>query len=119
MIALRITTSIVLAASATALVSGAAAAQSGATGRDKVRCSVNGAPEKPCLLTDTAVRGGYHRMVFTGQGVRVTFEGRSNSGWWAGKLNGRPAMGFERNRGSTEISTTDLNSRFSWRYPNS
>jgi hypothetical protein len=100
------------------LLAGPATAQ-GPAGRETVRCSLNDGPERACVLIDRASRGGGHRMTFTGPGIRVTFVGRANSGWWAGQLNGKPAMGFERNRGNTVFSTSDLGTRFAWWYPRS
>jgi len=107
--------SILIALAATALAGPATA--EGTASRETVRCSLNDGPERACVFTDQAIRGGGHRMTFTGQGVRVTFIGRANSGWWVGQLNGKGAMGYERNRGNTVFSTTDLGTRFAWWYP--
>lgn len=107
---------ILLALGAAALLPGSATAQ-GTASRETVRCSLNDGPERACIFTDQASRGGQHRMTFTGPGIRVTFVGRANSGWWSGQLNGKPAMGFERNRGNVVYSTTDLGTRFAWWYP--
>jgi hypothetical protein len=108
--------SILIALAAATLLPGSVGAQ-GAASRETVRCSFNDGPERACVFTDQASRGGQHRMTFTGPGIRVTFVGRANSGWWSGQLNGKPAMGFERNRGNLVYSTTDLGTRFAWWYP--
>ncbi|AQR73341.1 hypothetical protein [Sphingomonas sp. LM7] len=108
--------SILIALGAATLLPGSVGAQ-GAASRETVRCSINDGPERACSFTDQAGRNGTHRMTFTGPGVRVTFVGRSNSGWWSGQLNGKPAMGFERNRGNIVFSTNDLGTRFAWWYP--
>lgn len=88
----------------------------GAQGTQRVRCSIDNAPGRACTMTDR-VRGGVHHMVFEMDGRRVTFVGRSQTGWWSGELDGRPAMGYERNRGNMVISTTDLTTVFAWWYP--
>lgn len=94
------------------------AAQS-ATGTDRVFC-IFGDAARPvaCLLTDTATRRGHH-MVFRAGRQRAVFDGRRNSAWWSGQLNGRPAMGYEVNRGHIVFSSTDLQNRFEWWYPGS
>lgn len=84
---------------------------------DQVRCSLDYAPDRACRLTDTVLPGGTHRMVFRAGGRDVTFVGRKQTGWWAGRLNGRPAMGYERNRGNMVLSTYDLRTTFAWWYP--
>jgi hypothetical protein len=85
-----------------------------ATGQDQVSCIFGDAPRPtPCTLNDVADRGG-HRMTFVAGRLRATFVGHRNSGWWTGKLNGKPAMGYEINRGRTVYSTLDLQERFEW-----
>ena len=104
-----------------ALIASAVAAP--APGRDRtlavdhVRCELDAGPPRDCRLTDTVGRDGTHRMVFTFDTRRVVFVGRSQTGWWAGTLNGRPAMGYERNRGNMVLSTQDLKTSFAWWYP--
>lgn len=93
------------------------AAQVRTPATDAVRCSMDNAPDRACQLTDTVAAGGVHRMVFAAGGRRLVFVGRKQSGWWAGKLNGRPAMGYERNRGNMVLSTYDLRTTLSWWYP--
>lgn len=78
-------------------------------------CSIDERPATPCTMTDR-VEGGGHVMTFQAGGTRVTFTGRGQTGWWAGKLNGKPAMGYELNRGHTRISTYDLQTSFAWWY---
>lgn len=82
-----------------------------------VRCSVDYAPERACQLSDTASANGMHRMVIKSGGRTFTFVGKSQTGWWAGKLDGRPAMAYERNRGNVVLSTYDLKTTLSWSYP--
>lgn len=87
------------------------------TGRDRVFCVFGDAPRPvPCVLTDT-VKGGGHQMVFAAGRQRAVFAGRNNSAWWQGRLNGKPAMGYEKNRGHTVYSSLDLSTRFEWWYP--
>lgn len=93
------------------------AATATAPSSEAVRCSLNYAPDRDCLLTDRVERGGIHRMVFAFGADRVTFVGRKQTGWWAGHLNGKQAMGFERNRGNMVLSTYDLSVSFAWHYP--
>ena len=90
----------------------------GASPAETVRCSIDDAPARACKMAITT-RGGVRHLRFSVAGQRIEFVGRAQSGWWSGKLNGRPAMGFERNRGYVVFSTTDLRTRFSWWYPQS
>lgn len=83
----------------------------------QARCSVNLAPAKSCAVTFTVDQRGMTHMTFLGANLRMSFIGRSQSGWWAGRLNGKPAMGYERNRGNATLSTYDLSTRFEWWYP--
>ena len=83
---------------------------------EAVRCSVNYRPAIPCRMTNSA-GGGLQRMTFTFGNQRTTFVGKAQTGWWSGTLNGRPAMGYERNRGNMVFSTTDLKTVFAWWYP--
>ena len=94
-------------------------AQGGVTGVDKVRCALGAQPARTCSMKDTASTGGAHTMVFTGAGPRLTFVGKRQNGWWSGKLNGKPAMGYERNRGNVVMATYDQSVSFSWWYPGS
>ncbi len=100
-----------------ALTATSGAAQNRTPAADDVRCSLNYAPDRACRLTDTVQQGGVHRMTFVTGGKTVTFIGRKQTGWWSGTLNGRPAMGYERNRGNMVLSTYDLRTSFSWWYP--
>lgn len=84
---------------------------------EQVRCSRDDGPAKPCTYTDTVRPDGSHRMVFSGGPGPTIFIGKPQTGWWSGKLNGKPAMGYERNRGNIVFATTDLSSRFAWWYP--
>lgn len=84
---------------------------------DQVRCSWDDGPAKPCSYADTVGPGGTHKMVFSGAGRRTVFTGKPQTGWWSGKLDGKPAMGYERNRGNMVFSTGDLSARFAWWYP--
>lgn len=83
---------------------------------ERVFCAFDSAPAVPCTMIDRAVRPGEHVMEFSDGKRRVRFSGRSQSGWWSGTLNGKPAMGFERNRGHLVFSTTDLGTTFAWWY---
>lgn len=85
---------------------------------ETVRCSIDNAPARACRMA-IATRDGVRHLRFSVAGQRIEFVGRAQSGWWSGKLNGRPAMGFERNRGHVVFSTVDLRTRFSWWYPSS
>lgn len=82
-----------------------------------VRCSIDYAPDRACQLADSAAPNGVHRMVFTSGGRRLVFVGRAQTGWWAGRLDGRPAMGYERNRGNVVLSTYDLKTTLTWSFP--
>lgn len=81
---------------------------------DGLTCQIGEARPTPCTLTDRAMPGGRHRMIFTIGARRIQFDGRRQGPWWSGRLDGRPAMGYERNRGYTMLSTGDLTRTFSW-----
>ncbi|MBW8744156.1 MAG: hypothetical protein JF628_07395 [Sphingomonas sp.] len=82
-----------------------------------VGCSLDEVPVAHCTMTDTVAHDGSHRLLFQAGTRRILFAGRSQTGWWSGTLNGRPAMGYERNRGNVVFSTTDLKQSFAWWYP--
>lgn len=79
-----------------------------------VHCALDGAPAKPCEMSDRVEADGTHNMSFVSGQARTRFVGKSQSGWWSGRLNGQPAMGYERNRGHVVFSTMDLESTFTW-----
>lgn len=79
------------------------------------RCEINDSKPDVCRMTDTVAADGTHTMVFiTGQ-QRIEFVGKSQTGWWSGKLEGMPAMGREINRGHIMFSTVDLQTAFEWK----
>lgn len=80
----------------------------------QVHCMLDFEAPAPCRMSDEVADDGTHEMVFTLDGKQVRFSGKSQSGWWSGKLNGRPAMGYELNRGHAVFSTADLKTRFEW-----
>lgn len=84
---------------------------------DAVRCSIDDGPAFACTYADTPLPDGTHRMDFNGRGGHVQFVGKAQTGWWSGRLNGKPAMGYERNRGNIVFSTSDLQTKFAWWYP--
>lgn len=99
------------------LMAGAACHSSPALANDDLRCSIDHAPDRACTISDT-VEDGVHYMDFhLDDGRRMTFVGRSQTGWWTGTLNGQPAMGYERNRGNVIFSTFDLQFTFAWWHP--
>jgi hypothetical protein len=71
----------------------------------------------PCRYRGQVARDGRTRVVWTAGARRVVFEGKRQDGWWSGALDGRPAMGFERNRGHVVLSATDLSTGFSFWFP--
>jgi hypothetical protein len=90
---------------------------SGQAFADQMRCSFSEDPPVSCSFTDRVAPDGTHQMIFNGGGRRMTFVGKSQTGWWSGKLDGKPAMGYERNRGNVVLSSVDLSTRFAWWYP--
>jgi hypothetical protein len=44
----------------------------------------------------------------------MTFVGKRASGWWAGTLDGAPAMGHELNRGNVAFATRALDHSFQY-----
>lgn len=95
----------------------ASTAPSAGTPSEKAYCSFDMAPAVPCSVTDTVNADYVHVMHFKFPGHAVRFEGKSQTGWWSGKLDGKPAMGYELNRGHTVYSTADLGTRFEWWTP--
>lgn len=77
-------------------------------------CALNAAQPKPCDISDTVAADGQHDLRFAFGGTPVGFFGRNAGPWWSGELNGRPAMGYERNRRHTVLSSTDLKTTFEW-----
>jgi hypothetical protein len=83
----------------------------------QVMCSVDYAKPAPCTMTDMVRRDGAHVLRFQQGPHRIEFVGRSQTGWWSGTLDGKPAMGLEMNRGYTRFSTLSLGRTFDWFYP--
>lgn len=79
------------------------------------KCEIDYAPAVACRLSDTVAADGTHTMVFDAGGRKVEFVGKSQTGWWSGKLDGRPAMGREIDRSHIMFSTVDLQFAFEWR----
>jgi hypothetical protein len=77
-------------------------------------CSSNYAEAVACRMTDVVADDETHTMEFTFGNTRVRFVGKSQTGWWSGKLDDRPAMGYELNRGHVIFSTVDLKTTFEW-----
>ena len=71
-------------------------------------CSLNYAKPVACRVADRADANGGHDVVFTLGKRHLNFTGKSQTGWWSGTLDGKPAMGLELNRGHVRFSTTDL-----------
>ena len=78
-------------------------------------CEINYSKADTCRMSDTVAADGTHTMVFVTGQQRIEFVGKSQTGWWSGKLEGQPAMGREINRGHIMFSTVDLQSAFEWR----
>ncbi len=95
------------------------AAPAAAQTPERVRCVVDHGPAQDCRVTFSTAAGVRTLRFDLANGRRVTFVGRAQTGWWSGRLDGRPAMGFERNRGYVVFSTTDLGRTFEWFYPGS
>ncbi len=61
--------------------------------RPSGRCEINDSKPDVCRMSDTVAADGTHTMVFiTGQ-QRIEFVGRSQTGWWSGKLEGEAGDG--------------------------
>jgi hypothetical protein len=80
----------------------------------QVRCARDYAPAQACRFSDRVGADGTHTMEFSFGDQRVRFVGRSQTGWWSGRLDGQPAMGYEIDRGHTVYSTVDLKTAFEW-----
>lgn len=79
-----------------------------------VQCARDGATAALCQMTDRVDAPGSHDVTFASGNTRTRFVGKAQGGWWSGTLDGRPAMGYERNRGHVVFSTTDLKTTFAW-----
>ena len=80
----------------------------------QAECSADGAAASACVIDDKVDATGVHHMGFATSDKHHTFVGKPQTGWWSGQLDGKPAMGYERNRGHVVFSTTDLQSTFEW-----
>ncbi len=71
-------------------------------------CSFGYAKPVACQVSAASAPDGTTTVIYSAQGRKAVFRGRSQSGWWSGELNGAPAMGYELNRGHTIYSSLDL-----------
>lgn len=90
------------------------ACSSGEAFVSSVQCMRDEADAAACQMSDTLTADGSHDITFVSGKTTTRFVGKSQSGWWSGTLDGKPAMGYERNRGHVVFSTTDLAHTFSW-----
>lgn len=81
---------------------------------EQVHCARDLADARPCTMRDSVGADGMHHMSFVSGDTRTVFVGKAQSGWWSGKLDGKPAMGYELNRGHVVFSNMDLGTRFEW-----
>ncbi|AHE54687.1 hypothetical protein NX02_15015 [Sphingomonas sanxanigenens DSM 19645 = NX02] len=93
-----------------------AAAPATAQAPAAARCVEDEKPPVACRMQVTT-RKGVRDLRFDVGGRQIRFVGRAQGRWWSGTLDGKPAMGFERNRGHVVFSTTDLTRTFAWFYP--
>ena len=49
-----------------------------------------------------------------GNGTAMIFRGNRQGRWWSGTLNGKPAMGYELNRGHVVFNTRTLDQAFEY-----
>ncbi len=101
------------------LMAGAIGSGAPALANEGLRCSIDYRPDRACTMTDRVENGVHHLEFRLDDGRRVIFIGRSQTGWWSGVLDGKPAMGFERNRSHVIFSTADLQTTFTWWRPGS
>ncbi|MET3712698.1 hypothetical protein ABIC65_003416 [Sphingomonas trueperi] len=91
------------------------AALAAAAVAEPATCVFDIAPPEPCTLQVQAGAGGTLQLRAKGKsGKQVVFAGKHANGWWAGTLDGTPAMGFERNRGHVVFSTRALDRSFEY-----
>jgi hypothetical protein len=82
---------------------------------DPATCVFDTAPPEPCSLTFSAGPGGATKLSAKGRSGKVAvFIGKRASGWWAGTLDGAPAMAHELNRGNVVFSTRTLDRSFQY-----
>ena len=80
----------------------------------QVQCSFDAAPAQPCEMRDRVGADGGHDITLESATGSARFVGKSQGGWWSGELDGKPAMGYERNRGRVAFSTADLDRTVEW-----
>lgn len=95
-----------------AMIGGNACAQTAM--HETAQCAIDFGPARTCAVSDQVAADGTHHLRFDVDGKTVVFVGKSQTGWWSGTLDGKPAMGYELNRGHTVYSTGDLGQRFEW-----
>jgi hypothetical protein len=87
---------------------GLAASPAWADRAAEIYCVVNASEARPCFTRFTTdVRGVRTVRMAIGK-TEYIFIGRAKNGWWSGRLNGKPAMGYELNRANVKFSTSDL-----------
>lgn len=94
-----------------------AAAANAGTPASTLYCQSGAQPAQTCRMNIKTEPGDADMTLeFTLASGSVRFKGQHQSAWWSGQLNGKPAMGYELNRGHTLYSTTDLSTTFEWWY---
>lgn len=94
-----------------------AAATNAGTPASTLYCQSGAEPAQTCRMEIKTEPGDANMTLeFTFASGSVRFKGQHQSAWWSGQLNGKPAMGYELNRGHTLYSTTDLSTTFAWWY---
>lgn len=81
-------------------------------------CKLGAAAAQVCRMQTRTEPGDALTVTlnFTFGADSVRFKGQHQSAWWSGRLNDKPAMGYELNRGHTIYSTSDLSTTFEWWY---
>jgi hypothetical protein len=85
----------------------------------EIYCVVNTSEPRPCVTRFTTDARGVRTVRMTVGKSQYVFIGRARDGWWSGRLNGKPAMGYELNRANVKFSTSDLSLSVQYYYSGS
>jgi hypothetical protein len=86
-----------------------------AASAEPATCSFDDAAPESCEINFSVGAGGATTLRAKGRsGRQLVFVGKRSSGWWAGTLDGAPAMGHELNRGNVVFATRALNRSFQY-----
>ena len=75
---------------------------------EKATCLLDNNLPAPCKVVFDKQADGQDIVTLDIDGKTIVFTGMHQGEWWSGELAGKPAMGYERNRGNVVFSARDL-----------